>query len=66
MIDRPIEQQDVLTTGLEALAFARHVTTGLLEDFDDETALHRPLPEANHALWISRAAIACVKRLILA
>lgn len=53
MISNQLEQDNALANGLEALAFARRVTMGLLEDFDDELALHRPLPEANHAMWIA-------------
>ena len=50
MVSKQLEQDNALANGLEALAFARRVTMGLLEDFDDELALHRPLPEANHAM----------------
>lgn len=43
---------DVLETGLAALAFARRVTTALLEDIQDDKLTYQPMAGANHALWI--------------
>lgn len=38
--------------GLDTLLFARHVTTGLLEDVPGDQWLFQPFPSANHATWI--------------
>ena len=41
-----------LENGLAALAFARRITLGLLEDVPLDKLLHQPFPGANHAMWI--------------
>jgi uncharacterized damage-inducible protein DinB len=43
----------VLTNGLGALAFARRLTTGLLEDLPADKLTFQACPGANHALWIA-------------
>ena len=43
---------DILETGLGALAFSRKVTLGLLEDIPEDKLTHQPTPGANHAIWI--------------
>ena len=40
-------------SGLAALAFARQMTVGFLDDIPKDKYVHQPMPGANHALWIA-------------
>lgn len=41
----------LLQGGLSALAFARNVTLGFIEDIPDDKLCHQVSPTANHVLW---------------
>jgi len=42
---------ELLETGLAALAFARKATLGMIDTVPDDKLLHQPCPGANHAMW---------------
>ena len=46
-------RSDALRNGLGALAFARRLTTGMLEDIPEDQHTTPPCPGGNHAIWVA-------------